>query len=217
MSPKAWKASFSEFHRSYSPKSGQRHSFRSPEKPRHSTLSRQNSSLAASSHSSVLENPTSESRDLDTVSSHSEIHGPSAGGVTASGAAGEGSGEDGNCVEEEKGVKEGDSEPPAKPDKQRDGEKAPPSESSSELNNSRDSVSLELQLSAADDGPLHIEEDDDDDDSRVDLSNPKHNGLENGEVSGFKDLSIPRKVCHSIGTWLRSGDANLVCVFPVLK
>lgn len=196
MSPKAWKASFSEFHRSYSPKSGQRHSFRSPEKPRHSTLSRENSSLSASSHSSILENPTSESRDPDTVSSRGEIHSPSAGG-----AAREGSGEDGNRVEEEKGVKEGGSEPPAKPHNQRHGEKATPSESSSELNNSRDSVSLELQLSAADDGPLYIEEDDDDDDdNRVDLNNPKHNGLENGEVSGFKDLSIPHKVCHSIGT-----------------
>lgn len=185
MSPKAWKASFSEFHRSYSPKSGPRHSFRSPEKPPHSTLSRENSSLAASSHSSIVENPASESRDLDAVSSGSEIHSPSAGAGAAA--------EDGNRAEEEEGVKEGDSAPPAKSDNEGHDEKA--SESSSELNDSHDSASLELQLSTADDGPLHIEEDDE-----VDLSNPKHNGLENGEVSGIKDLSIPHKVGHPMST-----------------
>uniref|UniRef100_H3D4Q6 Bridging integrator 2a n=1 Tax=Tetraodon nigroviridis TaxID=99883 RepID=H3D4Q6_TETNG len=36
-SPRAWKTSFSEFHWSYNPRSSQRSSFRSPEKPGHST------------------------------------------------------------------------------------------------------------------------------------------------------------------------------------
>lgn len=42
-----------------------------------------------------------------------------------------------------------------------------------------DSVSLELQLSAADHSPLHIEEEERAPDT------PKTNGLENGEVSGL--------------------------------
>ena len=185
MSPKAWKASFSEFHRSYSPKTGQRFSFRSPDKPRHSTLSREGSTLSrdgstygVSSQSSIIETPSSESRDLDTGSSHSEITGSSAE-------------EDSSQVEKEKGTQEEESEPPAESDNKGDGEKAP-SESSSELNISCDSVSLDLQLSAAD-GPLHIEERDD---SPVGLNTSKPNGLENGEVSGVKDLSISHKVCH---------------------
>lgn len=183
MSPKAWKASFSEFHRSYSPKSGQRFSFRSPDKPCHgtlsregSTLSRESSTIAMSPHSPVLESPTSEPRDLDAGSSHSENEFQ----------------EDGNQVEEEKNVKEEESEPkpPAESDDRGDGEKALPSASSSELNNSCDSESLELQLSAADDGPLHIEERED---SPVDLNIPKPNGLENGEACGIKGLSGPHK------------------------
>lgn len=212
MSPKAWKASFSEFHRSYSPKSGQRFSFKSPEKPRHSTLSRENSSSAISSQSSILENPTSESRDLDldlnAGSSHSEIHSPSAEEETAPGTAGKGSEEDSNQVEEEKDMKEEESE------NKGESEKAPPSDSSSEMDKSCDSESLELQLSAADDGPLHIEERED---SPVDLNSPKQNGLENGEVSGFTDPSIHHKVCHSISAQLRDGDANLLCVFAIFK
>ncbi|XP_037629869.1 bridging integrator 2a isoform X1 [Sebastes umbrosus] len=193
MSPKTWKASFSDFHRSNSPRPGQRFSFRSPDKPRHSTLSRESSTLEVTPQSPLLENPTSESRDLDAGSSHSESLGSPA---PEDAAAGNGlkSGEESNEVEEEeKGVKEEESEPkpPAESDNKGDGEKAPPSESSSELNNScDDSESLELQLSAADAGPLHIEERED---SPVDT--PKPNGLENGEVSGLssKDLSIPPK------------------------
>lgn len=196
MSPMAWKASFSEFHRSYTPKSGPRFSFKSPEKPRHSTLSRENSSSAISSQSSNLETSTSESRDLDLDAgvSHSEIHSPPAEEEAASGTAGKGSEEDGNQVEEEKDVKEEES------DDKGESKKAPPSESSSEMDNSCDSESLELQLSAADDGVLHIEERED---SPVDLNNPKQKGLENGEVSGFTDLSIHPKVCHSMSAQLR--------------
>lgn len=96
-------------------------------------------------------------------------------------------------MEEEKAVKEEEPEPPAESDNK--GEKAPPSESSSELNNSCDSESLELQLSAADDIPLHIEERED---SPVHLDAPKPNGLENGLNSDTKDLSTPHKVCHEI-------------------
>lgn len=199
MSPKAWKASFSEFHRSYSPKPGQRFSFRSSDNSRHGTLSRESSILAVSPEPPLLESPTSESKDLDAGSSHSETHSSPAQDDAAAG-------EDSNQVEEEKVTKEEESEPPAE---SADGEKAPPSESSSELNRSCDSESLELKLSAADDGPLHIEERED---SPVHLDTPKPNGLENGEVSGLhsdtKDLSIPHKVCLT-STQLRNGDADL--------
>ncbi|XP_076598144.1 bridging integrator 2a [Chaetodon auriga] len=190
MSPKAWKASFSEFHRSYNPKSGQRFSFRSPDKSRQSTLSRESSILGVSSQSPARGSLTSESRDLDAESSHSEIHSSAAEEDTAAGTAVNESGKDSNQVEEEKDVKQEESEPqlPAESDHKGDGEKAP-SESSSELNNSCDSESLELKLTAADNGPLHIEETEDE----VDLNTPKPNGLENGEVSGLTDPSIAHK------------------------
>lgn len=212
MSPKAWKASFSEFHKSYSPKPGQRFSFRSPDKPRHSTLSRENSTLVVSPQLPLLESPTSESRDLDAGSSHSEVPNSPAQGDAAAGTSGNElkSGEDGNQVEEEKGVEEEQSkpEPSAESANKGEGEKAPPSESSSELNNSCDSESLELQLSAADEGPLHIEERED---SPVDHDTPKPNGLENGGVnSDTKDLSVPHKVCHLIST------LDLVYVFTIV-
>lgn len=87
-----------------------------------------------------------------------------------------------------------------------DVEKGPPSESSSEENKSCDSESLELQLSAVENSPLHIEEEDD---SPVVLDTPKSNGLENGEVPGFdsdtKELSVPQKVCHLAVTQVRTG------------
>lgn len=195
ISRKAWKSNFSEFHKSYSPRPGPRFSFRSPDKPRHSSLSRQSSSLGVSPQSVLLEYPTSESRDLDAESNYSEIHSCPAQEEAAAGNERK-SGEDSNDVEEEKGTKENESEPqpPA------DGKKAPPSESSSELlNNSGDSESLELQLSAAGDGRLHIEERED---SPVELHTPKPNGVENGDVSGLrsdtKDLSLPLKVCYLV-------------------
>lgn len=195
MSPKAWKSSFSEFHWNYNPKSSLRSSFRSPEKPLHSTLPRVSSSIAGSSHQSILE--TSESRDQGTELNHSEMSSPSADGQRAQEAAGD------DSKEEEKHVKEEESEPPAECD-----EKAPPSESSSEENLSFDSESLELQLSAAgDNGLLHIDESDE---SPEDLNSPKENGLEN--VSGVKALSSPPKVCVLSSTRLRADDANLLCV-----
>ncbi|KAM6928765.1 bridging integrator 2a [Lycodopsis pacificus] len=187
-SPKAWKSSFSDFHKSYSPRPGQRFSFKSPDKPRHSTLSRQSSTLGVSLQSSLPESPTSESRDLEAGSSHSEIHSSPAAGNEHK------SEEDGNDVEEEKATKaeESEAKPPAESDNKGDGRKAPPSESSCELNTSGDSESLEL--SAADDGPLHIEERED---SPVELNTLKPNGVENGEVSGLhsdtEDPSLPHK------------------------
>ncbi|XP_071333285.1 bridging integrator 2a [Trachinotus anak] len=197
MSPKAWKASFSEFHRSYNPKSGQRFSFRSPDKPRRGTLSRESSTLAVSPQSPTLESPTSGSRDLDAESSHSEIYSsPAQEDDAAAGMGGNKlkSGEDSNQVEEEKGVKDKQSEPkpPAVSDNKGDGERASASESSSELNNSCDSESLEQKLCALDNGPLHIEENGD---SPVALDTPKANGLKNGEVSEFSPevLGIPHK------------------------
>ncbi len=205
MSPKAWKSSFSEFHRNYSP--GQRFSFRSPDKLRHGTLSRESSTLAVSPQPPLPESPTTKSRDLDAGSSHSET--PSS--LEQDDAA---AGEDSSQGEEEKGRKEEESEPkpPAESDNKADGEKVPPSESSSELNNSRDSESLDVKPSAVDYGPLHIEERED---SPVHLNAPKPNGLENGEVSGFnsdtKDPSIPHKVCL-ISTQLRRSDADLLYV-----
>lgn len=107
---------------------------------------------------------------------------------------------DSNQVEEEKETREEESEDPAESDKKGNSEKAPASDSSSEMDNSCDSESLDLQLSAVDVGPLHIEEADD---SEADLSNPKPNGLENGEVSRMKDLSVSHKVRYLISTQLR--------------
>ncbi|XP_030589672.1 bridging integrator 2a [Archocentrus centrarchus] len=187
ISPKAWKTSFSEVHRSFTPRTGQRFSFRSPEKPRHSTLSREGS---------VIRGSLAESRELDTGSYRSEVHSPSAQDDAGEGASGSQlkSGDNSNQAEDEKGLKEEESKPPAESENKGDGKKDLPSASSSELNNSCESDSLELQLSAADNGPLHIEEADD---SPVTLHSPKLNGLENGDTSGLnseaKDPSTPHK------------------------
>ncbi|XP_041860173.1 bridging integrator 2a [Melanotaenia boesemani] len=183
MSPKAWKASFSEFHRNYSPGIRQRNSFRSSDKSRHSTLSRESSTSAVSPQSVSLENTLSESRELDVAPSHTENQEDAEVGTTKNELN---PGGDSSQAEEEKGLKESDNKG--------DGEKAPPSESSSELNNSFESESLDLQLSAVDSSVLHIEEEDD---CHETLDTPKANGLENGNVSGLnsdsKDLSIPHK------------------------
>lgn len=80
------------------------------------------------------------------------------------------------------------SEAPAESDQGEDND----SDSSSEMDKQSDPESLDQKLSAADVGPLHIEESDN---SQLDLSNPKENGLENGAVSGLNDLSVSTKVC----------------------
>ncbi len=215
MSPKAWKESFSEFHRSYSPRSGQRFSFRSSDKYRHGTLSRESSTLAVSPQSPTFESSLSKSRDPDEGSTHSEIHSVSAEEETAAETAGNVAGEDSQQVEGEKATKkeESKSQPPAESDNKEADEKAAPSESSSELNNSYESESLELQLCAAGNSTLHIEETED---SSVDLNTSKPNGLENGEVSGPNDVSSPHKVCHVMSTQLRNGDADFLCVFTIV-
>ena len=162
-----------------------------------STLSREGSILTVNPQLPSLESPDSESGDLDAESSLSESQ--------TSPAKEQKSGEDSNQEEKEKGETEVTSElePPAESDVKGDGEEAPASDSSSELNNSCDSESLELQLSAADNGPLHIEERED---SPVTLSTLKSNGLENRDVSGLnsdtKDPGSPHKVCHLISTQL---------------
>ncbi len=215
MSPKAWKESFSEFHRSYSPRSGQRFSFRSSDKYRHGTLSRESSTLAVSPQSPTFESSLSKSRDPDEGSTHSEIHSVSAEEEAAAETAGNVAGEDSQQVEGEKATKkeESKSQPPAESDNKEADEKAAPSESSSELNNSYESESLELQLCAAGNSTLHIEETED---SSVDLNTSKPNGLENGEVSGPNDVSSPHKVCHLMSTQLRNGDADFLCVFTIV-
>lgn len=175
MSPKAWKTSFSDFHKSYNPRGSQRFSFKSPDKPRRETLTRETSSLTVS---------PSESRDLDADSTRSctgedvDVAGTKAGG---------GSGQ----VVEEKGEKDKESEakPPAESEDK--GGKASVSESSSEPNGSCDSESLDVKLSALDNGPLHIDEGEED--NSVGLDAPKANGLENREVSGFN--SEVHQVC----------------------
>lgn len=198
MSPRAWKSSFSEFHRSYSPRNSQRSSFRSA-KPRCGTLSREGSVLGVSSKPPSPEKPLSESREPDAASRRSSA------GQDASASTVETSGtelkteEDSRQAEAGEGWKE--------PDEKKDGEKAPPSESSSELNVSCDSESLELQLSATHSGPLHIEED------AVTSDPDKPNGLDNGVVSGLnfdpKDLSTPHKVCFLMSAALKHGPASL--------
>lgn len=203
MSPRAWKSSFSEFHRSYSPRNSQRSSFRSSDKPRSGTLSREGSTLGVSSKPSSLENPLSESRELDAASSHSERR--SSAGQDAAAPTVETSGTELKTEEDSSQADGG--EAPKEPAEEKDGEKAPPSASSSELNVSCDSESLELQLSAAHSGPLHIEED------AVTSDPEKPNGLENGVVSGLnsdpKDLSTLHKVCFLMSVQLKHGPTSL--------
>ncbi|XP_015236573.1 PREDICTED: bridging integrator 2-like [Cyprinodon variegatus] len=188
VSPRAWKSGF-EFNRSYSSRLSLRHSFRSPEKPRHSTLSRgSSSSLGLSSRSSTLDRPLNESRELDAASSHSVNQSFEAQEDAVAGTSGteEKSEKGSSQVEEEKSSKEIEDK--------KDEEKVPPSESSSELNNSCESVSLDLQLSAAQSGTLHVEEEED---NPATLDSQKANGLENGDVGGLNsdpsDLSSPHK------------------------
>ncbi|CAK6963765.1 bridging integrator 2a [Scomber scombrus] len=169
LSPKLLKAGFSEFHRSFSPLSVQRFSFRSPDKPRFGTLSRDGSTRVSS--------PRSSTRDADAELSHSET------------AGSELKPEEGTShVDEEKGLKNEESEPPAESDNERSAEKAAESGSRPELKNSSDSGSLDLKQSAVDNGPLHIEESED---------TPKPNGLDHGEVSGCnsdaQEVAVPQK------------------------
>ncbi|XP_061591317.1 bridging integrator 2a [Cololabis saira] len=174
MSPKAWKGSFSDFHRNYTPRLGQRSSFRSPDKSRYGSLSRESS---ISSHKSPREKPLSESRELDTASLSSDNHKSAAQEDAAEGISGNELKSDvaNSQTEEEKGSAAADDK----------GEKAPSSESSSEQDKSCDSESLEMQLTAVGDEPLYIDEGDDFPRSH---DPPRENGLENNNAKG---LSIP--------------------------
>ncbi|XP_033825517.1 bridging integrator 2a isoform X2 [Periophthalmus magnuspinnatus] len=174
LSPRAWKASFSEFHRSYNPKPT-RFSFKSPEKPKHGTLSRESSSTAVSPQPIIPEQPNPEPADLDsTTGSNGEIDSSQSQEAAAS------SPEKSSPVEDNPEVKE--EEPSGSEKKQEDEEKAPGSESSSEVDQSCDSVSLEQQLSAADHSPLHIDEEEEEKEGERALDTSKTNGLENEEV-----------------------------------
>lgn len=179
LSPKAWKSSFSEFHRNHSPRSG---SFRSPEKTRHNSLPRDRRSFPPSSQSSILESPDPDTIELETDLEEGASKLPRPSVETASGCA-EG---ESKQVEGGKDGKGEVSEAPAESDQGEDDD----SESSSENDKQSDSESLDQKLSAANDSPLHIEESDN---SQLDLSNPKENGLENGAVSGLNDLSASTK------------------------
>ncbi|XP_077368901.1 bridging integrator 2a [Festucalex cinctus] len=181
MSPKAWKASFSEFHWNYNPKSGQRFSFRSPDKPRHGTLSREHSAVAVAPLSPHAES-VAESRESSRVEMQDLC--PQEEAVEA-GRKPDPEKESINH-EEEEGLKveESDAKSPAQAEEKR--EDAPLSESSGELNNSCDSESLELQLTAGDDGLLHV------DDIGNSHDTPKANGLENGDVPGLNSEELDK-------------------------
>uniref|UniRef100_A0A3B3Z4Z9 BAR domain-containing protein n=1 Tax=Poecilia mexicana TaxID=48701 RepID=A0A3B3Z4Z9_9TELE len=164
LSPRAWKASFSEFNRTYNPRMSLRSSLKSPDKPRHSTLSRDSSTLGFSSRSSTLNRSLTESRELDTTSCHSENRSSVAQEEAAAGTSGkEKSGAASGQAEEGKSSKEVEDK--------KDGEKAPPSESSSELNNSCESESLELQLSKTENDSWSRGKNKKEEDSRADESN----------------------------------------------
>lgn len=192
MSPKAWKASFSEFHWNYSPRPAQRSSFRSPDKPRHSTLSRDSGSFSGSSQSVPIENLLPESREVEAEPSQSGIQTLDQQEGATSLPSGDKSGEDGSQTEKGKAANKEEPQPPTESDHQEGSKKAPPSDSSSELNNSSDSESLDFQLSAAGNGTLHIEEDD----SPATLDVTKPTRQENGEVSGLSSDANDRSPPH---------------------
>ncbi|XP_010791287.1 bridging integrator 2-like, partial [Notothenia coriiceps] len=173
-SPKAWKSSFSEFHKSYSPKPS-RFSFRSPDKPRHSTLSRESStSLPTSPQPSSYNSRPLE--DLDAASNHSETLSESISPPAEE-------------IQQEEGKPE---ETPAEPQEEKEGkkegEKEGEKDSSSEGNPSCDSESLELQLCAAED-TLHIQEEEEEERGGGRGGGGrggglKENGLQNGDGVG---------------------------------
>ncbi|XP_028308271.1 bridging integrator 2a [Gouania willdenowi] len=182
LSPKAWKSSFSDFHRSYSPRVGQRSSFKARNSSS-SSLSRDNTTRSGSSQSVPLENLLSESRDEEEEDqSSAPPEDPPSGGAK---------------LEEEKedeGLKEKEKEDGDGDEDKDGGEKALQSDSSSELNQSCDSESLEMQLSAVD--TLHIDEDEDQ--SLTELHHTHRSEvMENGDVSALSsditDQALPLK------------------------
>ncbi|XP_029578688.1 bridging integrator 2a [Salmo trutta] len=186
MSPKSWKASFSDFHQSSSSgKSGtltrDRSSLRSPSSPRYDgSLT---STPAISSRPLPIEEPSSVARDLDADSTRSAEKKPGSESrddttTTTEGASGSGqkSGEE-KLAEEEKGVKRGKSEPSSKQ------HPAALTESTSEVTNSHDLESVELQLSAIDIPQLTIE-------SSVAPEDAGVHGVQNGAATDGSDSDI---------------------------
>ncbi|KAJ3587095.1 hypothetical protein NHX12_013485 [Muraenolepis orangiensis] len=165
MSPKAWKSSFSEFHLGYSPRMGaQRFSFKSPDRPRHGgTLTRERSGGAGSARSPLSETPSSGFRDEETESLRSDADSFLAEDPQQPGSGGGHRGATGAATEEPKAGEDqtADGEEDKSGDKGQ-GDTLALSESSSELNNSFDSESLDLQLSAVGNGTLYVEEKEDD-------------------------------------------------------
>ncbi|KAM9786322.1 bridging integrator 2a [Neosynchiropus ocellatus] len=189
MSPKAWKSSFSEFHRSYNPRGGQRSSFRSPDKPRHGTLTRESSgSLVVSPRYPTLGSPASLAGEL-----------------------GEDSLPTGERDAERRPDPPVDDDPAVAGSEQKvelvikPEEKEEDSESSSGLDQSSDSESLDHQLSAEVDG-LHIEEEEDEDDDAP--RNHKHNGLENGEVAQLDPSAAELELHHKVGPFREASAEN---------
>uniref|UniRef100_A0A8C8CFV0 BAR domain-containing protein n=1 Tax=Oncorhynchus tshawytscha TaxID=74940 RepID=A0A8C8CFV0_ONCTS len=163
MSPRSWRASFSDFHQSYSPgKSGtltrDRSSFRSLSSPRYDESL--TSIPAVSPRSPPTKEPFSEAQDLDADSTRSE--GPTAekkpesesrDNTTTKGASGSGQKSEEKLMEEEKDVKEG--EPPSDQHSTTSDKKGEEEESSSALTastsdvtNSNNSENVELQSSS---------------------------------------------------------------------
>ncbi|CAL9703249.1 unnamed protein product [Knipowitschia caucasica] len=184
MSPRAWKASFSDFHRNYNPKQGSRFSFKSPEKPKHGTLSRENSSTSVSPPPPIPVYPHPKPANLNTSGSQ-EVVDNSQSQEAATTSAAKTSEASSSATENPEAKEEELSE-----DKEHEEEKdkAAASDSSSEVEQSCDSVSLELQLS--DQSPLHIMEEEEGSGSK---DTPKTNALENGElparVTPLKDVA----------------------------
>lgn len=162
MSPKSWKSSFSDFHLSYSP----RMSLKSPER-------RSSGRVRGSVRCPTSETPSSGFRDEETQSFRSDADRSILEGQQQPGGSGGHQGPTGDVAteelkageeEEDKSVKEeeaGAQSDPASapgPEEKGHGDTPPLSVSSSELNHSFDSESLDLQLSAVANGTLYIEE-----------------------------------------------------------
>ncbi|CAB1329975.1 unnamed protein product [Coregonus sp. 'balchen'] len=200
MSPRSWSASFSDFHQSYSPgKSGtltrDRSSFRSLSSPRYDESL--TSTTAVSPRSLPTEEPSSEAQDLDADSTRSE--GPTAEKKTESesrdntstkGASGSGQKSEEKLMEEEKDVKEGapasdqHSTPSDKKGEEEEEESSSAlTASTSDVTNSHNSESVELQSLAIDTPQLTIE-------SPVAPEDSGAHGVQNGAASDGSNADI---------------------------
>ncbi|KAK7884935.1 hypothetical protein WMY93_028058 [Mugilogobius chulae] len=192
MSPRAWKASFSEFHRNYNPKQVSRFSFKSPEKPKHGTLTRESSSASVSPQPPIPEHPDPEPAAPDT-STGSPAETENSQSQEAATSSLEKPSEQSSSAEEKPEQEKEEKKEPSE-NKEEEMDKAAASESSSEVDQSCDSASLDLSAS----DPLHIEEEEEreegEEGSGTALDTPKTNGLENGEIPArstpLKDTAV---------------------------